>query len=208
MTLSIREIIDRKKRPEASVPIVLDGDLAAEYDRLATQLRDAGPPTSLADDTSAGAVAERMEVLRARMVDSRVFFRLRGLSEPDWAPVRDTLPKKRDGQDEDEAAEEYHRWLCAVVAVSCVEPAMTADEVHELYLVLSNGEWAALAGQALALQNSRQDVPFSAAASAISRHSAGKSRRPEQPAEPPAPSSLADSGEPSPATSTTTPPDA
>lgn len=203
MSLSIREIIDRKKLAETQVPIVLDGDLMAEYAHLAVQLRDAGPAANLGDEGAAEVLAGRMEALRRRMQESRVFFHLRALPEPEWSPVRAALPVKGDDQDEDEAAEEYHRWLCAVVAVSCVEPVVTADEVHELYLVLSNGEWTSLAGESLALQNNRQDVPFSAAASVLSRRSAGKSRRPE-PSTAPDPSSLADNAEPSPSTSTTT----
>lgn len=202
MPLSIREIIDRKKLAETQVPIVLDADLMSEYARLAVELRDAGPAANLGDD-GAEVLVERMEALRRQMQDSRVFFHLRALPEPEWSPVRAALPVKGDDQAEDEAAEEYHRWLCEVVAVSCIEPVMTADEVHELYLVLSNGEWTALCGESMALQNNRQDVPFSAAASVLSRRSAGKSRRPE-PSTAPDPSSLADSVEPSPSTSTTT----
>lgn len=205
MGLSIREIIDRKKPPEESIPIVVDGDLAAEYTRLEVQLRDAGPAQSLADDGAVEVLTARMEALRARMLESRVFFHLRALREPDWSPYRAALPTKRDEQTEEEAAEEYHRWLCSMLAATCVEPVMTPDEVHDLFEVLSSGEWSSLAGSALALNTARQDVPFSEAASAIFRRYAGKSRRPE-PSTVLDQSSLADSAAPSPPTNTTTPP--
>lgn len=203
MTLSIREIIDRKRPAEDSVPIVLDGDLMAEYERLSVELRDAGPAANFGDDSSADAIKARMEALRARMLDSRVFFRLRALPGPQWSPYVAALPVKQDDQTDEEAAEAYHRWLCTVVAASCVDPAMTADEAHELYTVLSNGEWGQLAGRAYHLQTTRQDIPFSEAASVLSQISGTKSRRPE-PSASDAPPSLADSAEPSPSTNTTT----
>lgn len=203
MTLNIREIIDRKKPREASVPIVLDGDLAADYERLEVELRDAGPATSLGDEGSADAIRERMDRLREQMLESRVFFRLRALPDPEWSPYRAALPTKRDDQTDEQAAEEYHRWLCTIVAASCIDPVMTAEEVHELYATLSSGEWGSLAGEAWQLNTNRQDVPFSVAAYALSRTSDEKSRRPEQ-SGPGAPPSLADSAAPSPSTSTTT----
>lgn len=206
MPQDIESIIDRKKPAETTVPICLDANLTAEYERLEAQLRDAGPATSLGDENSAEAVAEQMERLREQMAQSRVFFTFRALSEPRWRGFKASVPVKQDNQTDEEAADEYHGWLCKVVSASLIDPPATAEQVDRLCERLSDGEWSTLAGAAFSVNNSRQDIPFSVAASAMLRSSGRKSKR-RAPSTNPERSSLADNSPASPSTSTTTPED-
>lgn len=205
----IESIIARVKPTEKSVPLCLDGPLAAEYERLEVLLREAGPATSLGDESSAEAIAERMAALHEELLQARVWFRFRAQPKREWRALKGRLPVKQAGQNDDEAADEYHAWVCELVAATCYEPVMTAEQAHRLCEGseqsegLTDGQWAALINAAWQVNTDNPTVPFSAAASAVTRRSAGKSRRPE-PSASPAPSSSAGSPAPSPSTSTTT----
>lgn len=204
MSDDIESIISRFKPAQTSVPLCLDGELVAEYERLEVLLREAGPATSLADETSAEAIAQRMETMREQMLEARQWFIFRALPKKRWRGLKGVLPTKQAGQSDDDAADEYHAWLCKLVSATCIDPVMTQEQADRLSEDLSDGQWGALAGGAWSVNSENQQLSFSAAASGLTRRSAGKSRRPD-PSASPDPSSLAEPSEPSPSTSTTTP---
>lgn len=206
MSGDITSIIDRTKLPETSVTLCLDGPLVAEYERLEAKLRDAAPATSLAGDDSTGAIAAQMADLRERMLDAEVPFTFRALSPRRFSGLRGAVPVKQPEQSDEEAAEEYHGWVCKLVSASCVDPVMSAEQADLLCERLSDGQWGALSGAAWSVNTQRQDVPFSAAASVLSRGSGGKSKQPA-PSDSPVPDSSAGSLSDEPSTSTTTPVD-
>lgn len=198
----IESIIGQVKPAETMVPLCLDGPLVAEYERLEVLLRDAGPATSLGDETSAEAIAERMEALREQMIEARAWFTMRALTKGRWRGMQAALPVKAEGQSDEDAAAAYHQWVCKLVSATCAEPAMSQEQADRLHDALSDGQWQALSNAAWAVNTQNQAIPFSVAASALTRRSAAKSRRPE-PSVNHAPVSLAANPDPSPSTSTT-----
>jgi len=126
------------------------------------------------------------------------------LPEKRWRGLKASVPVKQDEQTDEEAADEYHAWLCKMVSASLIDPVATPEQVDRLSEGLSDGEWTSLAGAAFGINNSRQDVPFSAAASAMYRSSGKKSKRRARSSSRGAPS-LADSSPAEPSSSETTP---
>jgi hypothetical protein len=198
----IEAIIDRAQLPETTVALCLDGPMVAQYERLEVQLRQAGPATSLGDESSAEAVAEAMRVLRVQMLDAQVTFTLRALPPRQFSGLRAKIPVQADGQDQSEHDEAYHQWVCQLLAACAVEPTMTAQQADQLCDRLSEGQWGSLGNAAWAVNTSRQDVPFSAAASVIARGSGARSK-PPAPSANPAPDYLAENPPPPPNTTTT-----
>jgi hypothetical protein len=205
---TFREVMAKVKTPETSVTLCLDGPLVAEYERLSAQLDGmTADPANLAGDSPGRDLAKQLVELRGQMLAQQQTFVFRAVTpRGKWRTVRGKEPVKDKDVSADDHAELYHAWVCEVVAVSAVDPEMTGEEVQQLADQLSNGQWSMLANAAWAVNDKVQGIPFSVAASVLSRSSGERSRQPE-PSDSPARASLAGSPEPSPNTSTTTPVD-
>lgn len=201
---SIEEILALAELPEESVPLCLRGTLVAEFERLEQELLTAPTQaTSLGDVSAALGIAQRMDELRQEMLASTEEFRLRARPALEWSNFYETRPEKVDGQDRGEFNAAWHAWLCELVATTCYQPAMTADQVAALATSLSGNQWGRLTDRAWAVNAQQQSIPFSAAASAALQATGGKSRQPATSGSPDL-GSLAGNPEPSPNTSTTT----
>jgi hypothetical protein len=108
--------------------------------------------------------------------------------------------------DDEAYADLYHPWVCAIVAASALDPAMSPEQVERFADKLSDGDWQKLAQGAWKVNDDSSEIPFSVAASVLSRSSGAKSKQPE-PSDNPDHGSLAGPADPSPSTSTTTPVD-
>lgn len=205
MTADIEAWLAEAELPERSVSLCLQGSLVAEYERLDAQLRQAAQTAgSLAGDSPAQQIAAQMEVLHERMLADARILRFRALPPRVFSDLRAKQPlEKKPDQTDDEHADAYHVWVCGIVAASCVDPVMTAEQVDRLSQTLSDGLWRLVTAAAWDVNTSAQDIPFSAAASALTRLSDERLRQPE-PAASPEVGSLAGSSEPSPSTSTET----
>lgn len=204
MIEDIESIIARVKRPEKSVPLCLDGDLVAEYERLETTLVDAVPAASLGDDNSAEAIVEQMRVLHERMVERRAWFHFRGLDDRPWSDLKAQLPVQQPGQSKEDHEAEYHLWKCSLVSASCYEPVMSAEQADRLFRTLTDEQRDALFAAAWGVNVTRgKTIPFSETASAVTAAFAEKWKR-RAPSASPVPSSSAGSSEQSPSTNTTT----
>jgi len=201
MTWDIESIIDDTEPATASVTICIKGALRAEYDRLETQLGTTAS-NSLAGDTTNRAVAERMAELVEQMRAAERTFNLRAVTpRRAWRNLTAKRPLKTPDLDDDAYADLYHPWVCGIVAASAVDPVMTPEQAERLADRLSDGDWQKLANGAWSVNDDSRGIPFSVAASVLSRSSGGKSKQPET-SESPAHASLAGSPEPSPSTST------
>lgn len=201
---TIEEILSIAELPEESVPLCLRGTLVAQFERLEQELRDAPTQaTSLGDIPAAVDIARRMDALREEMQASTVPFLLRAKPAREWSDFFNTQPEKVDGQDDSAFTDAWHLWLCKMVAITCVDPVMTAEQVDQLVGKLSGNQWQRLSDAAWAVNAQQQSVPFSAAASAVLQATGGKLRQPETSGSPDL-GSLAGNPEPSPNTSTTT----
>lgn len=202
--MDIESIIDETEPAEIACTICVKGNLRSEYDRLSAQL-DALPDlvTNLAGNTAARRIAENMADLEERMRAYSRTFVLRAVTpRRKWRNLLARRPVKSPGLDDEQYADVYHPWLCEIVARSAVDPEMTAEQVERLADKLSDGDWQKLANAAWRVNDDSRDIPFSAAASVMTRSSGAKSRQPE-PSDNPAHGSLAGSHESSPSTSTT-----
>jgi hypothetical protein len=195
--------IDDIETPETSVTLCLKGKLVAEHERLSAQLDGmTADPTNLAGDSPGRDIADRLVQLRGEMLEHERAFSFRAVTPRGaWRALRGKQPIRTEGVDEDVHGEEFHAWLCDIVAASSLDPAMTSEQVLRLADRLSNGQWSKLSNAAWAVNEDSQGIPFSAAASALSRSSGEKSKQPEQSTNP-ARGSLA--GNPSSDTTTTT----
>lgn len=204
MSRTAQAILDAAEPAEASVTICLKGKLAAEYQRVEAELRDITLSTTLAGpDEHATALAQRLGELRELILQWRQTFTFRALAPLEFENYRARVPDPLQAQSEpEEFRRAYHAWACELAAACLVEPEMTADQVDQLSSRLSVVDWLKMRTAAQDVNVSEQGVPFSVAASVLSRSSGEPSRLPA-PLDSPAPSSLADSPSPEPSSSAT-----
>lgn len=179
MSRSIDEILAATKRPEAVEEVCLRGDLVAEYEGLERQLRTASKvAVSLGEPSPAYVIAERMEAVRTEMLEFTEPFRFRALPARDWSDLSAQEPDGVTNETPDEVKtqlrDEWHAWACAVIAASCFEPEMTAEQVAILATELSNGQLVRLFNKAYMANAGGNSVPFSAAAFELLHGSATK----------------------------------
>jgi hypothetical protein len=187
MTLTIEEIIAQVKTPEAVEDVSLRGDLVAEYEQLQQQLPTASTePASLGELSPAAVIEARMAELRTEMAAATARFRMRAIGSKAWSDlfaVKPDFPKPGDDGviDPARAAEfrdGWHLWVCEVLARSCYEPVMTAEQADELSVQLSDAQWQRLTDKAYNVNVRSPAVPFSGAASVPPPVTSGKRRRP------------------------------
>lgn len=204
-TWDIESIIGDAEPAESTSIICIKGSLRAEYDLLEAQLQGAARvATNLAGDQAAIAAAERLAELAEEMRTWERPFHLRAIApRKRWRNLNARRPVKTPGMDDDDYADLYHPWLCTIVAATLVSPVCTPEQVERLADKLSDGDWSKLANDAWNVNDKSANIPFSAAASVLTRSSGAKSKQHEPP-ENPAHGSLAGNPEPSPSTSTKT----
>jgi hypothetical protein len=203
MTWDIESIIAETEPAEAVVTICTKGSLRAEYERLAAQLPDTAEAALSLAGTGGAQIADRMTELREQMRAYERPFTLRAVTpRRAWRNLVARQPVKAQGMDDEQFADLYHSWLCSVVAASAVDPPMTAEQVERFADKLSDGDWSKLANKAWKTNDQSAEIPFSAAASVLSRGSGAKSKRPETSGSPD-PDSWAESHDSEPSASTT-----
>lgn len=184
MSLDIEQILAEATEHETTVRLLLRGDLRARWDELAEELESASPrASSLGEVAPATVIARQMDELREQIKAAEVPFRLRALPPREWARFEDeTKPQRAEGQSDEDWADVWHSWVCAIIAVTCADPVMTAEQVDQLSGKLSNQQWIRLSRGAWDLNNDREQVPFSVAASAQIQSDGGTSKQPARPA--------------------------
>ncbi|MGW5556849.1 hypothetical protein ACWER9_06455 [Micromonospora sp. NPDC003944] len=167
--------------PEATVPVCLRGDLTAEFEDLERQLDQAQRETlaSLEDQSSANGIAERMEHVRQEMLQHTYQFRLRAMPRPAWRSFIAEHPPRKDT--ESGAVVEQDRgvgvntetFFDELVRRSVVDPQLTDDEWKLLLdQALTDRQFDTLSSAAWGLNRRDVDVPFSLAASRMTRSTA------------------------------------
>lgn len=181
MSLSIEEILANAELPEGAVTLCLRGSLVGRFEELQHRLQGASTKAlSLGEPAEATSIARDMEDLRAQMQPYEVTFRLRALPPFAWEKFHGRLPEP--GKTEADQAtydERFHAWVCELVSLVVYEPAMTAEQADELSQKLSGNQWKSLSDKAFVLNANRVDIPFSAAASELTRISGLELRRQE-----------------------------
>ena len=115
-------------------------------------------------------IARRIRDIEERMQASVVQFRMRAITRLQMQKLFEDHPA-REGKRE---AFNLETAPAALVAMSCVEPAMTLAQAQELEAALGNGEFNKLSDAAWEVSSSGGSVPFSSTASVILRAPSGK----------------------------------
>ncbi|WP_329013239.1 hypothetical protein OG271_04040 [Micromonospora rifamycinica] len=178
MSKDFNTLLAAAKLPERTVPICLRGDLTAEFEALERQLDEAlrKPADSLAGDGS-GGIAEQMETLRAEMQQHTYPVRLRAMTRPAWRQfVADHPPRKGDDGEVDERDRvrgvNVDTFFAALVRTSIVDPPLDDAQWERLNdEVLTDYQFGELSSAAWALNRGEVDIPFSPAASRMTRSS-------------------------------------
>jgi hypothetical protein len=170
--VDIAEILARAKPPEKVVELCLDADLAAEHDRLTAELENAQRTVAvtMADSGKLGDLARQIQDVEQKMTDSKVSFRMRGLSafkRDEWFTANPAREGKSEGFNPVTG-------LPSLIAACCVDPAMTVAQAQQLCERLGTGQADKLFSAALDVTNSDGAVPFSVVASATLRATAPK----------------------------------
>lgn len=173
----IKDRIRAARLPEKTVPVCLRGDLVAEFEDLERKLDEAlrTPATSLEGDGSA-KLAERMEELRRQMLEETTSFRLRAMPKPRWrAFCADHPPRQDEAGEVDERDRaigvNVETFYDALIRESVVDPVLDGEDWSALLAVLTDRQFQDLTEAAWALNRREIDVPFSPAASRMTRAS-------------------------------------
>ena len=129
------EVMALAKPRETVVKLCVDGQLAAEADRLSDELAalKEKPGASLADGAARAEVQSELDEIAALMREAEVEFRFRALPPKEYSDLFAKHPARAGKQEEwnpETAAP-------ALVAACAIEPEMTLPEVEGLFAVLN-----------------------------------------------------------------------
>ena len=173
------EVMALAAPPQDTVSLCLAGDLLAELHDLQRRLPTAPAlAASLAERSPAAAIEDQIADVRQRMQAATVTFRLQRIHPRAWTtfyagrPMRDLVEESEDAWND-----RWFDWLTDLVARTCIDPVMTAEQVATLVDQLNAESWSELSEAAWALNTGKVSVPFSVAVSATTQNSGPKSRR-------------------------------
>jgi hypothetical protein len=176
VSVDLKSKLATAKRPERTVEVCLRGDLQAEFeelDRQARELLDAAPADGrLVGNPERKRLADEIERLRAEMRESMVVFRLRALPRGRYTALMADHPPV-DGNDRDrQLGYNPDAFFPDVVLKSIVEPEdIDADTWDALLDALTDHQFDEFVAAVTLLNHRRVDVPFSKAASLLTRPS-------------------------------------
>lgn len=170
--------------PEKTVEVCLRGDLVAELEELERLLEDAEEQrdrsNSLDAGTSTAELAGKIEALQAEMKEASYAFRLRALPRRDFRALSAEHPPRlvTDAESQPASAKlddifqvNYDTFFDALVKRSIVDPQLSAVDYTDLESKLTDNQFEDLALAAWRLNKADVNIPFSSAASRISRSS-------------------------------------
>lgn len=174
---TFEEVKARASRPATVVSLCLDGAALGEIKALERQLTDAPAASNLGERSPAAVIVEQIEAVQARARESMVDFHLRAIRGVDWIPFWELRPQPAEGESPVDFNGRWFTYVCQMVALTCVDPVMTPEQVAELVDTLPADSWTALYDEVWALNTNKVSVPFSAAASALTSPSGETPRR-------------------------------
>jgi hypothetical protein len=180
----IDALLDEAQFPQREVPICLRGDLVSEIERLDQELaailrdedaaRESGA-ASLATGGKGREVAEQIEALQAKMQGSTITLVLRALPRARFRALIDEHPPRKDEEGgvlpADLAGINSATFYDALARECLASPELTDAQWRRLLSKLSDRQWQKLADTAWEVNRSEVDVPFSFAASRLTRGS-------------------------------------
>ena len=146
------------------LPLCLAGELVEEHAQLERQLAELKPATSLEGSGRQG-ILEALDAVRERMVEAQVEFHLKALPARPWALFYSGQPTRKDNESDEEWEPRQFVWQADMVSRTCVDPAMTAEQVGELVDLLHARSWSELFAAAFMVNMGGIDIPNSVAVS-------------------------------------------
>lgn len=162
---SIDDIISTAKFPEQTIRLCTRGDLIAEHVALSAEfatMPDA-PQSHLAAADPRAPLAQEIVDLETRMRDTEVPFTFRALGRRKYRELLEEHPG------EPGVKFDLGTFPRALIAACAVDPVMTPTDVDRLFDVLNEGAVEVLFMGAYTINEGVSRVPFSVAASELTR---------------------------------------
>ena len=166
MTRNFDDVKKLASLPTRTVPLCLAGELVEEHAQLERQLAETKPAVSLGDGTRR-AIAEQILAVEQRMREATVDFRLRAMPSRAWSKFWASMPTHAEKESDDEWGERIFPFYAEMVARSCEDPEMTAEQAAELADILHGRAWNQLVSNCIGLNMGEVDIPNSVAASEL-----------------------------------------
>lgn len=171
MVANFADLLASASLPEAGVPICLAGNLQLRYEELEEKLTQAEEADergdSLADGGHARKVAEQIGELEREMREHTHMFKFRAVARQVYRDLVEEHPPREDRRDDEAFGANMSTFPIHLIALSCIDPVMTVEQVGQLAEVLTEGQLMAMFGCITTLNRINLEVPKSAAASAI-----------------------------------------
>jgi len=170
------DILARAKARETSVDICLAGDLLAEHERLSDELdravreHESRASRSLGDTNPTVGLAEQVRALEEQITEATVSFRFRAVPRSKYRELEAQHPGRPDKAE----AWNPETFAPALIAACSLDPRMSEADVSRLMDTLNAGQAEQLFNAAWTCCNEAPRVPFNAAASALTRSTAGR----------------------------------
>lgn len=204
-TNRLKRALARAGRPERTIPVVFAAHLVAELEQLerdyaAALVTDAAGAESLESGAEAAAIRERIQRVRADLVESTVIFRLRALEPHVYAEMRDQHPPRPGNRIDLNVGFNRDTFIPALVRACTVDPHPDEDDWKLIFgepaeegeadtgeqgdaatvpprrgSLLSHYYWTALGATAWNINEAAVAVPFSSAGFTASPISGGGS---------------------------------
>ena len=176
---SVKDRLKEAKLPERSLEVCLRGDLAARFDELERQLRearDSNGPQRMGATSAAMQIVEQQNALRAEMADAMLPIVVRALPRPEWLALTKRHPP-REGNDGDQALGTDLSALMEEAIPACVvEPEMDAEDWEMFNAKVSSGDFDKVFTAVWDVNRSGVDLPKSRLSLLVTAESADDSK--------------------------------
>lgn len=164
---SFEEVKKRASLPTDTVSLCLAGELVERLAQLERQYADAKPSTSIGEASPKRAIAEQIVALQAEMAESTVDFKLLAMGARTWSKFWAGMPTRGEKESDEDWDERVYPFYADLVSRSCVDPAMSVEQVGELVELIHGGAWNRLANRCITLNMGSVDIPNSDAVSEL-----------------------------------------
>lgn len=162
---NIEEILKQATPRQRTVKVCVRGDLASEVERLTDELANTSKewePSSIAEEHPGRRIAAELHEAQAAARAAEEPFTLRYIGDRAYNDLLAAHPSDNANELFDDRT-----FPKALIAASCVDPQMTAEQAEALFEVINQGEQKKLFDAAWEVHNATDVSPFSLAASAL-----------------------------------------
>lgn len=158
---SFKDRLKQARLPEDVVPVCLRGDLVADFESAERALKEAKGSDSMEDERP--VLQDRLEALRAEMLDNTEDFRLRAVPRPAFRALVAAHPPRRDGDEVNKADAQLgvnvDTFFAELLKVSVVSPELDEEDWAALLDKLTDRQYGDLTDAAWFLNRGEVNVP-------------------------------------------------